>query len=111
MNATEMSEVVDKLADKIGVVAEKIAPIAEEVVRQYELRYWVYTGLCAIVALLGAALITLSFVSITKTQEDKVLDSAGIGAVLGFVVCVVSLAVGSIQLATALSPLPSILGL
>ena len=38
MDGSELNTVVDKVAEKIGMAAEKLAPIAEEVVRQVQAR-------------------------------------------------------------------------
>lgn len=45
MNANDVNQVVDKLAEKVGLAADKVQPIAEEVVRQYTVRA-LYDSVC-----------------------------------------------------------------
>ncbi len=57
MESGELGEVVDKLANKIGLAAEKLQPLAEETVRQYA--NWGIAQVCLGVCTLGVTILLL----------------------------------------------------
>lgn len=54
--ATEINQVIDKLAEKLGMAANEIAPLAEKIVAEYQAKATVGAIVCAAVAvvLIGA---------------------------------------------------------
>jgi len=55
-NAAQINEVIDKVADKIGVAADQVQPLAETVVREYALEQWTHAwfnlGACVLLVLI-----------------------------------------------------------
>ena len=114
MNGSEMTEVVDRLAEKVGVAVDKLAPFAEEVVRQYQFRSFVLAGVglfgCAIVACAGVLLIRRGVMQ----RERENYDAASTLSNSGIVCCiaaVIGLGLAAVKLGDALAPLPALLGL
>ena len=111
-------KVIDKIADRIGVAAEQLQPLATETVQQYQLEH-------AIGAILwgGIGLLFLIFVVFLSRKTFKIIvhedgfdDDASaalhiipvvISSVMGFAL----LGHGYSHLARAIAPLPHLLGI
>ena len=116
MQGAEMNAVVEKVADKIGVAVEKLAPLANEVIRQYRLKSACYVaGL--VVALLVVAILARWAWRFTEPDEAWKADEevrCNIRAATGLVTLLSALlALGFIvhYLTRVIAPLPSLLGL
>lgn len=105
MDATQLTDVVDKLAEKVGVATVKIQPVAEEVLKQYVRREWATMLIGLAIALLGLWCKTFSEI---KADEDERAFVYGIFAV---VLLLIGAAVGIEALLHLIAPLPAILGL
>ena len=124
MNAVDVSAVVDKLAEKLGVAVEQVQPLAEEVVRQYVVREWAFAIGCAIlwIALLGLCAIAAQ-TGLRNGHKEAARDAnytsdetswyilaaaSGIVALIATAICA-----GHVVyfVSHALAPLPSLLGL
>ena len=89
MEAEQVGQVVDKLAEKIGVAAEAFKPVAEEAMRQATMRaiVWsVFAGI-ALVALLTAARALGRYAKNHLDSEDNVTHES---AEIARVVCIVA---------------------
>ena len=115
MDASQVNQVVDKLAEKIGLAVDKVQPIAEEVVRQYAARevfmarsLLAFSVLCITAAVMGAY--SLCTMDDKESSEGKIVASIMAVMVGGFafVGCII---VSSIKYGNAIAPLASILGL
>ncbi len=111
MTGNEVTQVVDALAEKLGMAADKLQPIAEETVRQVTLSGKIGCAfglaLCAIALFLGL-LIPIVIKKECLDNEDLVIPLLGLctfGALL-----VGGLAIYS-GLVRWLAPLPHLLGL
>jgi len=67
MTGDEMEKVIDKIAEKAGVAVDKIQPIAEEVVRQVEMRAFIMMIVMAVVV--TVSLLVGSFVLLKREKE------------------------------------------
>ena len=112
MDAQQVGEVVDKLADKIGIAAEKIQPIAEETVRQVSCKGMIIFGIGAFLLLIGIVALGVCYKTGKKALED---DDYFPGAVISGVVCLLLFVTGMVTLLDGLilwiAPLPHIFGL
>lgn len=109
----ELSEVVDKLAEKIGVAGTKLQPIAEECLKQYGDRalLWAVASL-GLVFVVGVVVIALMFRTrqIEYDDDDRHLVQALI--IFGGTALWAGLLMAAVvNLGHAIAPLPSILGL
>lgn len=114
MEPNVVNQVVDKLAEKIGIAAEKLAPVAEEAIRQ--------------VSHLGIANTILGFLCLCATailcrtawRSCKCVDrhseaecAVGLGAICAIaamVLCCIGIVTVNIGLSQWLAPLPHLLG-
>jgi heme/copper-type cytochrome/quinol oxidase subunit 2 len=102
MTTNEIGFVVDKLAQQVGIATEKVAPIAQEIIRQYVFSHAVMScvfGLVFIVSVLFACVID-------KTRDDEPYWGIAwiVAAIFSIVPCLVNLF-------RALAPLPCMLKL
>jgi len=116
------SETVDKLAEKIGLAAEKLQPLAEETLRQFQMRaglWFTITGLAAFLCFSGLTYCVWLGVRGSGRDEcgcrlhpdgpdDDVLVFAAASL---FVFGGVTAGIALINLGHYLAPLPSMLGL
>jgi len=106
MQASEIGQIVDKIAGKLGVAADKLQPLGEEVVRQVMLRGMVLSAI-------GVAMLTLSAVSGAIAYRKRDGDA---NHLMPFVMaCLFSAFLGALLLGNGvpewIAPLPTILGL
>ena len=114
----KLTELVDNLADKLGVATEKLQPLAKEGLDQYIMRETMFTIALFAVALISILGIYFGFhIAKNAPQTENCGDVSGI-LVFGVAMCVISIigfGVGLINglchLGNALAPLPSLLGL
>ncbi len=57
MDASQVNEVVDKLAEKVGIAADKLQPLAEQAIREYQMSQIVGAVVAGVFLLLGLVLI------------------------------------------------------
>lgn len=111
MDATQISQVVDKLAEKIGVSVEQLRPIAEETISQVSMRGW-SLFIAFIVGTLFMLLAVIVFCMLfRKTEDDDAAVLLGLGIVFSFVGCIVFFCMAIYNLGHWVAPLPSIMGL
>ena len=114
MDATQLTDVVDKMAEKVGVVAEKLQPVAEEVMRQYQLRAVVYAVAAAGTAIVLTFAGSLLMRFVLKDRRPRDDDGAFFLVVLGGLMVVVGacllFGVAVPHIGRAVAPLASILG-
>ena len=74
MDANTINQVIDKVAEKAGIAAEQIAPLAEEVVRQFQLKSIVggllSLGAAIIIGLIAHSSVKKLLVKAEKSSED-----------------------------------------
>ena len=115
MNANEVGQIVDKLAEKMGVAVEKIQPLAEEIVRQYQARALAQVVICGLIAcalcVVGAALLRKGNAYQEKHGGDNGAFDLFVAATASFVVACVPVGSAIASVMHYIAPLPSILGL
>ena len=113
-NVTEnVTVLVDKLSEKLGLAAEKIQPIAEEVLRQYRIEHILFTIIGVIILLVGIGT-GLLLIKKGKASEDEGSDGTGLCIVGGMTIffgLLVGLPVFVNGLVCYVAPLPNMLGL
>ena len=113
MESVNVETLVDKLVEKIGLAVNKLQPITEEVLRQYQMEHIFLTIVGAIILLTGIGT-GLLLIKKGKALDDN--DGEGIGLyIVGglsiFFGLFVGLPVFINGLACYIAPLPNILGL
>lgn len=118
MDATQINEVVDKLAEKIGVAADALKPIALETVRQVQLRGLVFAGitvLCTVVMV--ASLLRLTRQAVAIPLRDTGYDPNGgrtaaiVATTAGVLVAtLIGFIVTAVFLGQYIAPIPYLLG-
>jgi small-conductance mechanosensitive channel len=112
--ASQINEVIDKLAEKAGVAAEQMRPLVETVVQEFTARSWVLgIGMLALSLLMAVVAVRCSM-SAWKTYKEDSSREFGIGAPL---LAAVFAAIGTVgfccggmgYIADALSPHYSLL--
>jgi len=78
MNATDVNAVVDKLAEKVGVAAAKLQPVAEQAIHEYQRQAVLAAVLLAVLAVIGACMV---FVALRTILRDTALADAVRGKV------------------------------
>ena len=111
MEAGQVSEVVDKLAEKIGVAAEQLAPIAEETVRQVSIRGIAYAGL-GVLGLLVATVLAKMAICVVSKMDDGEVKVIVIAIVLVAICLVLGFSIAGIVsgISQWLAPIPYLLG-
>ena len=69
MDANEVGQVIDKLAEKLGVAVEKLTPLAEEYVRQIVMTGWAYLVIAVVCLILGVISWTVVRRAFTRESE------------------------------------------
>ncbi len=110
MEASQVTEVVDKLAEKIGRAAESLALIAEEAVRQVSVRGLTYVGLGVLGLVAAAALAQLTVRTLPELDEADKPPVAVCG--IGLAITALGFAVAGIitGISQWLAPIPYLLG-
>ena len=112
MNEEMIGSITDKLSKEIGIAVEQLQPLAEEVVRQYASREYMFAGCFAASATIAVCVAVIGVVVSIKRQEDEEVSMAlAVGAVFALIVAAICFAVGASHLANAIAPLPSLMGL
>lgn len=121
MNGVDVGQIVDKLADKLGVAVDKIQPLAEETVRQIVLRSWIWAGIAFLSVLGGIILFIATFKLWTKLankyseEHSRWEEADAMQIVLRLILSVAMSTVGIVEFAnnigSALAPIPTILGI
>ena len=76
MDANSLNQVVDKVAEKLGIAVEKAAPIAEQVVKEYAARAEVGAVACAVVGIVGFLMLIAGLVVLSwSVSKDNPLGS------------------------------------
>jgi len=110
-----MEQVIDMLAEKVGVAAEKLMPVAEELLVQVSARGLVLAIACAAACVVACCLTVMLWRRCFRHAARHADDGGGVG--YGFaamvmtaitVVAFVHMCMGMIEY---VAPLPSILGL
>lgn len=83
MDSTQINDIVDKLADKIGIAAESIAPIAQEMVREISAHGAAQVAM-GVIVLLGFTLASFGFYKLLGKAKT---DEAMFGSVCGMIIC------------------------
>lgn len=110
----KFDEVVDKIAERLGMAVQEIQPLAEEVVRQYQVRALVFS--------VGAGIATLFFLWVhlhadKRLKEDIKLQGGtsdspwGVVSIMAMIPICLFFYAAVIHLGKYLAPLPSLLGL
>ena len=114
MQNVNLENVVDTLADKIGLAATQIQPIAEETLRQFQMRAIVGV---IVGCVLGLLLIFPGIFCIKKAlyynkeAEEEISFAFTVGSVLILFAAVMSTCIGLGSIGDAIAPLPGMLGL
>ena len=112
MTGTDLSAVVDKLAEKLNVAVDRLHPVAQEVLEQYVVRQWFGAYCCLGAALLLAGVFLLFLRSALKYEPGT--DSFALRFAVGAASLVLALLltpIGLSNMCRAIAPLPPILGL
>ena len=113
MDANSVNQVVDKLAEKIGVAADKLMPLGEETIRQVQARGLMQAGIGAMFLLVPVVLGLLCWRYNKKLDAMKSSDVCPLMAT-GFVVGGIALIIGAMVayygMSEWLAPLPCLLG-
>lgn len=114
----KLNEVIDNLADKLGVATSKLQPLAKEGFDQYVLRETIEAGICFF---LFAVFVVFCFIGFKTAKNappvDNDLDINGllvfgvVTLILSFIGVCITLGLGITSLSHAVAPLPSLLGL
>lgn len=89
MDNSEMNTVVSNVADRIGVAAERLVPVAERMVSEMALRYWIFTATMGLVALSMLGIMSFVFRRLGKVGGGVLdLDDGEKAAARIFVVAV-----------------------
>ena len=126
MEAEQMGKVVNAVAEKVGLAVEKIQPLAEEVVRQYQMREACLAVVFGVL-FLGGVFALIKYVAWAKRaiaveeEEEKAkgkeveLGVYGVALLLGVLIfvatCLPAAILGTKAVLRAVAPLPSLLGL
>lgn len=115
MDPNSVNQIVNNLADKIGVAVEKMQPLAEEVVRQYTARCGTMFFATLFCALLSALMLSACLIHLRRCDDRCQVDGLEVASCAGMLVFGV-LSFGFIMSALAylsawVSPIPSLLGL
>jgi len=107
---SNVTEVIDKLAEKVGIAATKLTPVAEEILRQVSARGMAYIICGGAVFLLGLGFWVASIMFSRRGEIDDGGPAICYGSV-GFLACIAGLALLVEGLSQHIAPLPHILGL
>lgn len=113
MESGDMGLIVDKLAEKIGVAAEKLAPIAEEALRQYVVRESIYAIMGGVAVLIGIGLLTICWKSAKEhmVNDEELYFGAGmVSGIGGILFSTIGFVEGVTGLVNAIAPIPGLLG-
>ena len=115
MNADALNQVIDKLAEKAGVAADALKPIAQELIAQTRAIGMAYV-IVGCVAFMACGILAALFCQAVKQvgeanhqAKDRFIVKAAISAVLGMVALVCGLAGVITGLPMWLAPLRSLL--
>jgi len=110
-DVTQIERIIDKVAEKLNVAADKLQPLGEELVRQVSLAGWAQGIASAILVIISAILF---YLFIRKAYEVADAGKDPVGEVIGVVACgvVLIVCVGlSVQgLMQAVAPLAYLVG-
>jgi hypothetical protein len=114
----KLSELIDKLSEKLGVATDKLEPIAKEGLNQYALRETVLTVAHFALVLLFVLGIYIGYKIAKTSPKPKSAEDIPGGIIFGVLVCfgsligfIITLVSALCHLGNAVAPLPSILGL
>ena len=118
MDGPAMEKVIDKIAEKVGMTADALQPIAEETVRQVSVRGLVQAISCGITAVLLLGMIYVGYRLLCKgLQPDTKHCDEGVWLTAGIACCACgvlgapyAIAFTIMGLMTYIAPLPAILG-
>ena len=86
MDAKEVNSVIEKLAEKLGMAAEQVAPLAEQVIREYRDKSIVGalgSGLCVVIlGVITAAIARRSWKQHLLCVEDPRYDGGWVVAII-----------------------------
>ncbi|KKN89678.1 hypothetical protein LCGC14_0235240 [marine sediment metagenome] len=78
MDANQVNDVIDKLADKMGMAADKVQPLAERVVSEFQSQATVTAICCGILVVIGIVLLPfLLRMGIRATKEERIIKNPG----------------------------------
>jgi hypothetical protein len=114
----KLTELIDKLSEKLGVATTKLEPLAKEGLDQYILRETVLSAVQFSLALIFVVFIIVGFKIAKNAPQPKSSNDVPGTIIFGVLLCVCS-AIGTVvslscaipHLGNALAPLPSVLGL
>ena len=113
MTVPDINQVVDKLAEKIGVAAEKLLPIATETIRQVSLRGYtvaVCLAVLSLVTLSGCVLCAHLHIKM-RTEPHSCYEGGWLAVtILSGIATLALLCTAIVFLAQGVAPLPSLLG-
>mgnify|MGYP001569841966 CR=1 FL=1 len=106
MNTNEVAFIVDKIAEKLSVATDKIQPIAEETLRQYQTRELLYAQSSFTISLLFFLIAIIIFIlGLNSTDKDNALIS-----IVPLVLFIGSFVIAVTFYGHYLAPIPSIFG-
>ena len=111
MDPNSINQVIDKVAEKVGVAAAEFQPLGEQIVREYALARWMEASMFVVVAVLVFAtgctlavwLRRIANASDPRIREDRLLVS-GTPFLFGSLGAIGMLAAGFYCASQALSP-------
>ncbi len=109
MSGTEIEQVVDALAEKMGMAADKLQPLAWEVLRQYQMREMVCAIACGAICVALGSFILRVWRRCEFTDEGP--NKATIMVVIAACGMIPALVQGIIAIIHYIAPLPSMLGM
>lgn len=112
MNAEQdLTLIVDKLAEKLGVAVEKLTPMANVVIEQYVKREFVW-GLCCIgFSCLSIVLAVVAWKLAPKDDEDARQILRAVSLVICLIIAAILLGEAADHFGHWMAPLPSLLKL
>ncbi len=73
MNGDEVNKVIEKIVEKLGVAAEKAAPFAEMIIREYALSNLI-SGIMAVAGILFSVILAYLAIKVAKLVHKKSED-------------------------------------
>ncbi len=89
---SQATELVNAVAEKIGVAAEKLAPIGEELIRQVQMRAFVWSITCVLVMLFSVAIPLIVWYKLVPALNKKFGEEMGsvVGVIAGLFIPILS---------------------
>ena len=109
IDTNQIGHVMDRLGNGVNSIVESAKPLAIEIIRQYALREYVYSGLCFLFAIFLGVMAHIAYKSADKdaSSDDNSVCYIAMGFL--FIAMCVALVFCVISFGNAVAPIPSIL--